>query len=657
MTEANEVLQLKEVLAIASPFIKSIVDTFITPKLSKLKSRFNLDYKKYHIPTEEHFSEYLHRTYKRLSIINTLVFNNSQSFLKDIFIPLTINKTGTKELKRKIDSYPEELMSNYEKVLITDTAGMGKSTIVKRMFLDIIDNSIGIPILIELRRLSKDKTILEEIHEQLNSITKDFDTDLMLEFIIDGEFIILLDGYDEISLSDREEVTKDIQNLINKAPNNKYILTSRPESSLTSFGDFQEFKIEPLKKKEAFELLRKYDKQGSISSLLIQKLGEKDMKSIEEFLINPLLVSLLFTAFQHKQIIPFKKYLFYRQVYDANFESHDLTKGDSYYHEKYTKLEIDDFHRVLRHIGFSCLKNNQRIEFNKDEILKLISQAKAFCVGISFAESDFLKDLLTSVPLFAKDGVYYKWAHKSLQEYFAAQFIYLDTKEKQSQILRQLYNNENLEKFVNILDLYFDIDLKTFRNTIIHDFLLEYKSHYNSYLNDNFNIDEKDLTYRKEICFLQKPIALKIKDKNRDIDHKKLRPIIMKYKRISGSLGSPNFDKELRCLHQTDAKHILKSLFFRKKLPFIVALNDGLKYKSQLKIVHSLKNEYEAHEITDKASDPFNSVENFKHVNQLIVNTQMSMYKIDTKLALEFLDEIVKSTKLEEVDNFLLDGL
>lgn len=55
---------------------------------------------------------------------------------------------------------------------------------------------------------------------------------------------------------------------------------------------------------------------------------------INEFLKNPLLVSLLFAAFDFKQTIPLKKHIFYRQVFDAYFDSHDLSKGDSYVHEK-----------------------------------------------------------------------------------------------------------------------------------------------------------------------------------------------------------------------------------------------------------------------------------------------------------------------------------
>ena len=134
---------------------------------------------------------------------------------------------------------------------------------------------------------------------------------------------------------------------------------------------------------------------------------------IDDFLQNPLLVSLLFVAFDYKQTIPLKKHIFYRQVYDAHFDSHDLSKGDGYVHEKKSKLDIDDFDKILRFIGFECIKQ-QKIEFSKDELLLIIEHAKTFCVGITFNASDLFEDLLKSVPLFCQDGGYYKWVHKSL---------------------------------------------------------------------------------------------------------------------------------------------------------------------------------------------------------------------------------------------------
>lgn len=661
MIETTDSLPVKEILTAAGPFIKVILDTYVTPKLENLKKRFSLDYHKYHVPTEEHFSEYLYRTYKRLSVVNTLVFNNSQRILQEIYLPLTITKkTETNELKFKITSFPEELLNKFEKVLITDNAGMGKSTIAKKIFIDSIENKKGIPILVELRRLTKEKKIIFEIQEQINALAKDFDNSLLLELLSEGGFIILLDGYDEIPLSEREIVTSDIQLFISKASNNKFILTSRPENALKGFGDFQEFKIEPLKRKEAFELLRKYDKRGQVSTLLIKKLEETELANISEFLTNPLLVSLLFTAFQHKQKIPFKKHIFYRQVYDANFESHDLTKGDSYTHDKHSKLEIDDFHRVLRHIGFACLKNDQRIEFSKDEILLLIKSAKKFCVDLIFNESDFLKDLLSTVPLFTQDGNYFRWAHKSLQEYFAAQFIYLDSKDQQSKILLQLYNNRSLDKYINILDLYYDIDAKTFRSTILFDFLTHFNSYFDSYFqNENFAIDKEQMILRKELCFLCEPFVfiMPVNEKG-NIDDDAFDKLLMEIRnagRLSGSLGSRNIDDKLFCLVRNEIKESICTLL-QSKLPnlFKHSFSETIE-NERLNITYVLNTEYSPYWLNDNVDDQFNSKMNFADVNKLILNSKILRLLINSKEAFKILDEIREQIANEKNEIFSLD--
>ena len=226
------------------------------------------------------------------------------------------------------------MLDKYGRILITDTAGMGKSTLMKRMFLDVIDGQFGIPIFIELRRLNENNDIINEVAIQLGGLNDGFDKGILETLFVDGEFIFFFDGYDEISSSNKAFVTRNIQDFVAKAPNNKYILTSRPEEELACFGEFQEFRIRELKKVESYDLLRKYDISGKTSRLLISKLETGNYSMINEFLKNPLLVSLLFAAFDFKQTIPLKKHIFYRQVFDAYFDSHDLSKGDSYVHEK-----------------------------------------------------------------------------------------------------------------------------------------------------------------------------------------------------------------------------------------------------------------------------------------------------------------------------------
>ena len=499
----------------AKPVISSLVKNVITPQIQKFAEKVHIAYNELLIPRGEHFEEYLFRTYKKYSIINTLVFKNEQRLLKDLYIPLSIIRDDYLRRKDKeqvkIDKYPVELVRNYNKILITDTAGMGKSTLTKRLFLDVIENGHGIPIYIEMRRLKEGRPILLEIQEQINSLSKEFDSKLLLEFIQTGGFIFFLDGYDEISLEDRISVTTNVQDFISKAGNNVFILTSRPEQALSSFGDFQTFSISPLTKKEAYELLRKYDNQGPTSKQLIDELKSGQYEMINEFLKNPLLVSLLFAAFDYKQTIPLKKHIFYRQVYDAYFDSHDLSKGDSYIHDKCSKLDIDDFERVLRYVGYRCLRY-QKIEFEKDALLQIINEAKDFCPDLDFNSSDFFTDVLTAVPLFCKDGQYYRWVHKSLQEYFAAQFIYKDAKGNQDTILTALYNSENLDKYINLLDIYFDIDNWGFKKNILLPLCESYIGFYNSNVYSSSIINEKQIDDRIGYLFMREVCLLKVQD-------------------------------------------------------------------------------------------------------------------------------------------------
>ncbi len=161
------------------PVISTLVKNVITPQIQKFADKVHIAYNELLIPRGEHFEEYFYRTFKKYSIMNTLVFKNEQRLLKDLYIPLTLVRDDYPKKKdkeqTKVDKYPADLIRNYNKILITDTAGMDKSTLTKRLFLDVIENGYGIPIYIEMRRLKKDRPILLEIQEQINSLTKEFD--------------------------------------------------------------------------------------------------------------------------------------------------------------------------------------------------------------------------------------------------------------------------------------------------------------------------------------------------------------------------------------------------------------------------------------------------------------------------------------------------
>jgi predicted NACHT family NTPase len=234
------------------------------------------------------------------------------------------------------------------------------------------------------------------------------DDNSVFDLINTGVVIFLLDGFDEIQQKNREVIIRDIRQFIDKAHSCWYVLTSRPEPSLTAFGDFQQFNIHPLKNQEAFELIGKYDKIKNlgVAPQLIKDIQAK-LTQIKSFLTNPFLVSLLYKTYTYTQDIPASKITFYDEVYSALFKHHDLSKG-GWQRPKKSKLEIQQFRIVLRQLAFDTLKVNL-VSYSKQDALQFIKLVKEKCIGIDFDDQNFLDDLLSAVPLFLDDGLKVKW--------------------------------------------------------------------------------------------------------------------------------------------------------------------------------------------------------------------------------------------------------
>ena len=179
---------------------------------------------------------------------------------------------------------------------------------------------------------------------------------------------------------------------------------------------------------------------------------------MREFLRNPLMVSLLYLTYQYKGVIPYKKHIFYRQVYDALFEKHDCIKGIGFVHKKKSGLDIEDFRKVLSAMGFFSIQKGA-VEFERKEIETLIEKSVSLFPNLSGTNPKlFLDDVLHAVPLFLEEGLNYKWAHKSFAEYFAADFICNEIKDKEEKVINDMLNSENSAKYYNILEFLFDMD-------------------------------------------------------------------------------------------------------------------------------------------------------------------------------------------------------
>lgn len=457
--------------------IKSIVGKRIMPKVEQLIDQKILPYERHHHRVfQNRFANYLERRYEHFMTMDTLVLQNQQVPFDQLYYPLTLLDhdywNGEVDIiEFKINAFPVRLFSEYHRLLVVDTAGMGKSTILKKLFLSAIEEKATVPIFIELRKLNKENDILNEIFNQLSPIDREVSQKFILHLITQGDFTFFFDGFDEIPLVDKDFVISKLHEFIQKANNNSFVIASRPEDSLASFSGFQGLHIKSLEREDAHELIRIYAQADGKKNAedLITILKEDENKSVHEFLNNPLLVSLLYAAFDYGREVPLEKAQFYSLVFDALFHRHDLTKEGYFKRKKYSGLHKDNFEKILRGIGYITFKEGI-LESNKYELISFIERAKEF-YKLEFNPSDFFEDLIRTVPLFQKDGNYYKWSHKSLQDYFAAKFVVSDIGDRKVELLNDYYLKDDNIQHINFFDLVYYLDYKAFRNTIIKSFI------------------------------------------------------------------------------------------------------------------------------------------------------------------------------------------
>lgn len=452
---------------------------------------------------EEMQQEYLRNCYKKNRYMNTIVLRGQKKTIEELYIPLTlINRVNRRDIFF-IDENGMNIFQKNDKILVIDNAGMGKSTIVKYFTMLNFQNMDKMPVVIELRNLKGVNSIEEYIQKEMNSIHREFPLQYVKDLLNGGDFIICFDGFDEVAENERKNVIKMIKDFVAKAGNNIFVLTSREDNALASFGEFKEFHIQGLSEQKAYQLIEKYSKADEfvdsveIGQELINKLKtENDISMLTEFLSNPLMVSLLYKTYLHYRNIPNKKHLFYNQIYRALYEEHDLTKS-GYQHIKKSGLDIEEMKIVLSYLGWYFVKN-EIVECTEKQLIDMIEKIlKKLFLNKEIKAKDFLEDILQAVPFFIKEGEYCRWTHKSFSEYFAACFV---STQKSKKAIEKILLEEFIGYYINVLDFCFDMS-EDIKNTIIYNVVENFISYYNSsYQDECYKQFDEDLIKMKKNC-------------------------------------------------------------------------------------------------------------------------------------------------------------
>ncbi|APX13440.1 hypothetical protein BWR18_18435 [Tateyamaria omphalii] len=305
--------------------------------------------------------------------------------------------------------------------MILGAGGGGKSMFMRYLWLSYFEKPDGlIPFFLELRHLNNftHNNIEDFIYHSITKSGSQIRQDEFNRALRNGEFILFLDGFDEINFDRRQRFQDLILQLKNSNPKLCIVLTSRPDERFMGWDDFSVAKVEALDEERSKLLIERADYDADLKSKFLQRF-ESLFSAHQDFLSNPLLAYMMLVSFSYNPDIPKRMFQFYEQAFEALYHRHDLTKG----YKRIFHCDLDKFD-FLRLTAYFCLKTyyDEQIEFTRSELLDAINQAQTI-EAHQVSSEHFLDDLTISVCLLKLEGLTYTFTHRSFQEYFAAYCI------------------------------------------------------------------------------------------------------------------------------------------------------------------------------------------------------------------------------------------
>jgi hypothetical protein len=428
--------------------------------------------------------DYLQYIHKQCYQINTIFNPNVKISLDEIYESIVMKQLSS-EIRNKNSLMPtfidvNDFLNTYidNNIIITDSAGMGKTTFTKYLVLELIKRNRvqKFPLFIELRKMKKNETIKEYCVEQINSVSSNkINEDIFNHMFALNIFLFILDGFDEIDASNKSFLSNEIYKFSNNHFNNTIVLTTRKQENIPNIHQKTIYEFKPLTKLNITNILKKLDKvyRNKIGNELIQ---HKNFHSLDFSLFEtPLMVNLLYIYYSYTHSTDNNITNFYNELFNALYKGHDSTK-DGFERMKKTNLGILDFRKLFCAFSFISVYNNDIFYSSIEEILKAIRTSSQISGVEIKREEDFLEDILINIPLIVKEGIDYKFIHKTIAEYFSTEYINLP--EYTSKIFSKIRLSKKESLFKKSFEFLYEINYNLFLKEIGIPFLTDYKKEF-----------------------------------------------------------------------------------------------------------------------------------------------------------------------------------
>lgn len=408
------------------------------------------------------FEPHLHATYERCTKIKTLLSGIEPSEFAKIH---STQRFVINNLPLDHNELTGRFRHDVSHLILTGSGGSGKSMFMRHLWLAMFLVPDGtVPIFVELRHMKDFSTpdVLPYVYHTLTQGRSLITLDQFRDLLQEGAFTLILDGYDEVSLSRREAVQRSILEITERHPRTKIIVSSRPDENFASWTSFRVAKMADLHQNDVVELISRADFEREAKDRLISSIRKSSFfHKHRGFLVNPLLASMMLLAFSKKYDIPDKMHQFYELAFQALYDRHDAYKPGGYEREFRCKIGEGNFRRLLSYL---CLASyyEENFSFSRPSLLSYIEKAKSL-MAVEHDSADFLHDLVHNVCIIVPEGLDYAFSHRSFQEYFSAYCMAFVTSKNVDKFVQAFARRPN----DNVIRLLVDMAPEKFRDLYV----------------------------------------------------------------------------------------------------------------------------------------------------------------------------------------------
>lgn len=380
------------------------------------------------------FPDYVRNSQGKYAKLKTLLYTSEERSFDEFFVCNTVSRIPGR-LRRVPENAMiegvtlEELSKHARNILLVGMGGIGKSMMMRHLFLTSIreySQSGILPIMVTLREFGADNTdLFNVLVDSVHRFDITFSAAHVHKLMMAGKCQILLDGLDEIKTSDLDKFHRQLDAIIDRYPKNQYVMSTRRFSSFVELSRFRLMYILPFSNEQALELIDRLEycpEEPKLKQQFRAKLVSDYFKSHAEFVTNPLLLTLMLMSYHRFADVPEKKYLFYEQAYQTLLQRHDSDKL-AYKRVFHSVTDPSDFTLVFREF---CAKSYRKgdYEFGRNKFDDYFGKLKAINrLDPDLMKADaFLFDACNSACLMYEEGQSYHFLHRSFQEYFFADY-------------------------------------------------------------------------------------------------------------------------------------------------------------------------------------------------------------------------------------------